>query len=369
MREVCYRHNTPLTKQYCLIPNHLKLFQMRKSKHLRSLLLGLIMLSTSYASFCGGIDGSKLRVMFRRTSEIGTPTDFIFETGENVKVVHVWSGNELLTSSGVVNQKAVITLKFWSEGIKDLRFYGDTDNGHTNELIGKLTILAENNSAINTPHDSRTRQNRVASKPVESIYPNNDPSLPISNYNGIGTTPESWNFINRISPHVVRLCQSRGLPASVIVAMASFESTYGSSKAAREHHNLFGLKDKGYQYSTTMNSMAPKDFSSFEDCLNFFIDEVLLHRTASWKMDYSEITRNYQQRIRMGVNKEDAAIQLIEDLIGKGYAQLDKTVYASRVKRIVDAHNLKRLDIYSTNPSPNSQQQAIDQRALYPRKR
>ena len=345
---------------------------MRKLKNLRSLLLGLIVLFTSYSSFCGGIDGSKLKVMFRRTSEVGTPTDFIFETGENVKVVHVWAGNDHLTSSRVVNQKAVITIKFLSEGTKDLRFYGDTfDNGHTNELVGKLTILADDNiSPISTPtHDSRSRPNHTPSKPVESIYPNNDPSLPISNYNGIGTTPESWSFINRISPHVVRLCQSRGLPASVIVAMASFESTYGSSKAAREHNNLFGLKDKGYQYSTTMNSMAPKDFSSFEDCLNFFIDEVLLHRTASWKMDYSEITRNYQQRIRMGVNKEDAAIQLIEDLIGKGSAQLDKTVYASRVKRIVDAHNLKRLDIYSTNPSPNSQQQAIDQRALYPRKR
>lgn len=351
---------------------------MRKLKNLRSLLLGLIMLFISNSSFCGTIDGSKLKVAFRRTSEVGTPTDFIFETGENVKIVHIWSGNERLTSSKVINQKAVITIKFLSEGIKDLRFYGDTfDNGYTSELIGKLTIVgtspAENSYSADIPrYTNRNSPSRSANKPVESIYPNNDPSLPIANYNGIGTTPESWNFINRISPHVVRLCQSRGLPASVIVAMASFESTYGSSKAAREHNNLFGLKDKGYQYSTTMNSMAPKDFSSFEDCLNFFVDEVLLHRTASWKMDYSEITRNYQQRIRMGVNKEDAAIKLIEDLIGKGYAQLDKTVYASRVKRIVDAHNLKRLDIYSTNPSnpsPNSQQQAIDQRALYPRKR
>lgn len=335
---------------------------MNSSFNIRtSLLLGFIFLCFSINSFSSISDETKLTVKFKEITKAGSSTDFIFEAGEKVRAVYILNGSEVIASSRVINQKAVITINFKSEGQKELRFYGDTyDNGYTKELLGRVQIIKGSQSL-----------NRYVTEDVPKPSYKNVPTEPRSNvllasYNGIGTTPESWNFINQISPYVVKLCQARGLPASVIVAMASLESQYGSSPKAREHNNLFGLKDKGYQYSTTTSNTACKDFKSFEDCLSFFIDEVLLHKTASWKMDYSSVTKIYQQRISAGQNKDDAALELIENLIGKGYAELDKNTYVNRIKRVVDTHNLRRLDNFSSNAINN--QQAIDQRALYPRK-
>lgn len=342
--------------------------------YLRTLTLGFFFLCFTHTSYCIA-DEAKLVVRFREVSAAGSFTEFVFETGANVKNVHIFAGDEELATTRVVNQRAIIKINFFSEGLKELRFFGDTyDNGYTKELLGSVKIVKESQPVRNYPIEETERPANTSKRYANNTYSNSEPSLPLSSYNGIGTTATSWNFINQISPTVVRLCRSRGLPASTIVAMASFESSYGTSTAAVNNNNLFGLKEKGYQYSTTSSNTLNRSFNSFEECLVFFIDEVLMHKTASWKKDYSSVIRNYQKNIRAGLSKDEAGLELIRDLVENGYAQLDKDDYAGRIKRIIDAHNLRRLDnassIAARPPTSNEYyQQPINPKALYPRKR
>lgn len=53
---------------------------------------------------------------------------------------------------------------------------------------------------------------------------------------------ERRKFIEAALPHAIRIQVQYGIPASATISQAIFESGYGASALAREHHNYFGIK-------------------------------------------------------------------------------------------------------------------------------
>jgi flagellum-specific peptidoglycan hydrolase FlgJ len=49
-------------------------------------------------------------------------------------------------------------------------------------------------------------------------------------------------FLEEALPHAIRMQVQYGIPASAILSMSIYESGYGSSALAKNHHNYFGIK-------------------------------------------------------------------------------------------------------------------------------
>lgn len=59
----------------------------------------------------------------------------------------------------------------------------------------------------------------------------------------MATTKQIKSFIEKIAPYVVKHAKKYGVKyPSAVIAQACYESGYGTSSKAREHHNYFGLK-------------------------------------------------------------------------------------------------------------------------------
>jgi len=55
-------------------------------------------------------------------------------------------------------------------------------------------------------------------------------------------TPDQQKFLDALLPAVLRLQESAGFPASVVLAQAILESGWGRSQLTRRNKNLFGIK-------------------------------------------------------------------------------------------------------------------------------
>ncbi|MFD0620676.1 glycoside hydrolase family 73 protein [Paenibacillus sp. GCM10027629] len=58
-------------------------------------------------------------------------------------------------------------------------------------------------------------------------------------------------FIARIAPMAVRSMHQTGIPASLIIAQAALESSWGSSSLTVKQNNLFGIKGGNSSWTTT----------------------------------------------------------------------------------------------------------------------
>lgn len=160
----------------------------------------------------------------------------------------------------------------------------------------------------------------------------------------VATTVTGNAFIDSISNDVVQIANDYGLYASIMLAQASLESTYGQSGlASAPNYNLFGIKG---QYNGQSVSFATNEQSA---------DGAVYRTTASFRKyaSYKESLTDYAQLLSggtsgnngyyAGVLKENTmsykeALQALE-----GRYATDQS-YASKLQGIIDAYDLTRFD-------------------------
>jgi flagellum-specific peptidoglycan hydrolase FlgJ len=69
-------------------------------------------------------------------------------------------------------------------------------------------------------------------------------------------SPSQRPFLNYMIPAAAYLQRNRGIPFSATLAMAVYESDYGRSKLATEHHNYFGIKASASSSSSWQGGKA-----------------------------------------------------------------------------------------------------------------
>ncbi|MEM9444689.1 MAG: glucosaminidase domain-containing protein [Verrucomicrobiota bacterium] len=156
-------------------------------------------------------------------------------------------------------------------------------------------------------------------------------------------TGKRREFMSNIIPEALRLQITHSIPASATISMAIYESRYGESDLALEHHNYFGIKafDKAWtggvaQMPTTdsgVRRMQPfriyDDFRSGVEGYGSFLAASDRYKAA---FDHSD-----------GVN-------FVRAVLDGGYCPDDN--YLSRIKMIMERHNLSGLDVPLQKAAP-----------------
>jgi flagellum-specific peptidoglycan hydrolase FlgJ len=142
-------------------------------------------------------------------------------------------------------------------------------------------------------------------------------------------------FLEEALPQAIRIQVAEGIPASAVLGMAIYESGYGSSKLAREHHNYFGMKafsnwDGPRAVSmTTRDSgvLTQADFRSFGSLYDGF-------------RGFAEFLRN-GSRYRAAF-EETSGRAFVSQVLRAGYCP--DSDYLTAVSNIIQRHRLYELE-------------------------
>ncbi|MEA5427535.1 glucosaminidase domain-containing protein [Arcicella lustrica] len=303
-----------------------------------SLLLGLLIQSCHRHTIVKhSSENSDFKVNYKDVVSLGDSAQFQFEAFEKVNQVKVLSDNVVLGTAKFVNKKAIVKIKFATKGEKELVFIGEKDGNKQTKKIKGLVVVVIPQKSIPTP---------VAKKSVVKSKKVVKPTQPVIS--------DAQIFINEISLYLVERCKKNNLPTSVVIAMAALESGYGKSELAMNANNFFGLKDwtkdrtQAYQY--TRQAYAGeignwyKKFNSREECFDFFMEELLMHKTGKWRNDYSPSVRTYQENMKKGMEEAEAVEKFMGHLVDLGYTTLPKSQYISRLKKIISTYHIDDLD-------------------------
>ena len=147
-------------------------------------------------------------------------------------------------------------------------------------------------------------------------------------------------FLDEALPEALRLQFTENIPASACIAMAIYESQYGQSKLAREHHNYFGLKafsnweGKKAENMVTRDSgvVTTADFRSYSD-------------TTSGFNGYVQFLKNSDRYDRALQSKN--GVEFVSGLLRAGYCP--DSNYLDNIRNIMDRHKLYKLDSIKPN--------------------
>lgn len=147
-------------------------------------------------------------------------------------------------------------------------------------------------------------------------------------------------FLDEALPEALRLQFTENIPASACVAMAIYESQYGQSKLAREHHNYFGLKafsnweGKRAENMVTRDSgvLTTADFRSYPDTSSGFDGYVQFLKNSD-RYDHALQSKN--------------GVEFVSGLLRAGYCP--DSNYLDSIRSIMDRHKLYKLDSIKPN--------------------
>ncbi|MES2309238.1 MAG: glucosaminidase domain-containing protein [Verrucomicrobiota bacterium] len=142
-------------------------------------------------------------------------------------------------------------------------------------------------------------------------------------------------FLDEALPEALRLQFTENIPASACIAMAIYESQYGQSKLAREHHNFFGLKAFSNWEGKRAENMVTRDSG------------VLTTADFRAYANTSEGFDGYVQFLKNSDRYEHAlqahnGVEFVSGLLRAGYCP-DST-YLDSIRIIMDRHKLNKLD-------------------------
>lgn len=153
-------------------------------------------------------------------------------------------------------------------------------------------------------------------------------------------------FVLSLLPQALSLQARKGIPASATVGMAIYESGWGQSALAREHHNLHGLK-AGSAWNGEVVTMPTVDlgvrqhaeFRSFSN-------------PASGLEGFGEFlsSKRYQPAF-----EEKTGPAFVTKVAAAGYCP--DADYSANVKKIIQERNLGILDTAAGGGSNRSQQE------------
>lgn len=119
-------------------------------------------------------------------------------------------------------------------------------------------------------------------------------------------------------------------PTSLILAQASLESGWGTSKLAKEGNNLFGirstLKDPTRAVQTGKNSFYKK-YSRISDSVADYIMTLCRHKSY--------------EKLRVGISKGEDSLSLTNHLANYSEA---KQVYAKRLTNMIKGNSFQQYD-------------------------
>ena len=160
-------------------------------------------------------------------------------------------------------------------------------------------------------------------------------------------TPTQENYIEQLSKLAIIEMNASGIPASITIAQAILEASWGNGELAKNANNYFGIKcqgDCGYETYEKMDddydaNTGKKIKSSFRKYSSI---------QASFKDHSRFLMENKRYDDLFKFDKTDYVNWAI-GLQQKGYAT--NKSYALMLIELIDKHNLHRFDIVK-NPSP-----------------
>ncbi len=147
---------------------------------------------------------------------------------------------------------------------------------------------------------------------------------------------EERAFLLTIVPEALRIQATHGIPASATVAMAAYESNYGRSELAQQHHNFFGIKALDPRWDGPKALMPTRDLgvatSAYFRCYDSAANSVQGY--AEFLSGSGKYSRAFDQK--QGELFVGAVLQ-------GGYCP-DKT-YLESIRGIIKRHQLSDLDL------------------------
>ncbi len=164
---------------------------------------------------------------------------------------------------------------------------------------------------------------------------------------GTANNSRQARFLDEALPEALRLQFTENIPASACVAMAIYESQYGQSKLAREHHNYFGLKafsnwdGKKAQNMVTRDSgvLTTADFRAYSTTSEGFDGYVHFLKNSD-RYDHALQSRN--------------GVEFVSGLLRAGYCP--DSNYLDSIRSIMDRHKLYKLDSLKPNTIVRSEE-------------
>lgn len=145
-------------------------------------------------------------------------------------------------------------------------------------------------------------------------------------------TYDKEKFVNEAIRVAKQIQEEHHIPVSVTVSVAIYESSYGRSQLAREHHNYFGLKANEWNGPTvrtfTVDSGIRRKatFRSYESLKDGFFG-------------FAEFLQKPRYREAFEANNSK---DFIRAMLAAGYCPDKK--YLKEVSSIIERHNLTRYD-------------------------
>jgi flagellum-specific peptidoglycan hydrolase FlgJ len=141
-------------------------------------------------------------------------------------------------------------------------------------------------------------------------------------------------FIEAALPHAIRIQVQYGIPASATISQAIYESGYGSSALAKEHHNYFGIKAFS-NWNGPMAEMPTKD--SGVPTTAHFRKYPSLGDGFQGYADFLRASGRYDRAFYM-----QSGVDFVAALLRAGYCP--DSNYLDNIKAIMARHRLQELD-------------------------
>jgi flagellum-specific peptidoglycan hydrolase FlgJ len=153
---------------------------------------------------------------------------------------------------------------------------------------------------------------------------------------------EERAFLLSIVPEALRIQVTHHIPASATIAMAAYESNYGRSDLARQHHNFFGIKALDSHWEGEKAFMSTRD-RGVETKAPFRVYAGLPASVQGYA-EFLSGSVYYRRAFDQGSGE-----QFVAQVLKGGYCP--DSFYLGYIRTIMQRHQLQRLDFLKTSPS------------------
>lgn len=300
----------------------------------------------------------ELRVSHNPLIYINAPVVFMIEAPYPISKLLLYVDDVYAGGVNANTTNTKMEMLFTVAGARELKFIGIREESGTVFSFTETVRVLSNESSNYDPaivYKPLSERKRIKEESADSYSGANSSNNSGNSYRNGGFSTNN-SFLNEIIKNVQEHVQQNGIliPAHIIVAMAALESGYGKSPLAQNANNLFGMK------ACNLNPKSPdvyvhvkypaedcnlyKKFDGTSSCVNFFINELLLHRTGKWQRDYSPIVRRYQDEINQGIDKVTATERFIEGLVQKGYTTAPLEEYKTKLMNLINTYQLLKME-------------------------
>lgn len=317
--------------------------------------------SLSNIPFSTAIEHNKvdeLKVIHDEAVYANAAVSFQIESSHSLSKIFLYVDGTYAGGSLVHGNYAKLEMLFISTGIKQLKFIAmKDDEGNYSSYTSMIRVIEHETHKQQAEYNPAIVYRPLAER--KRMSEDNHSTL-VANPNNASRNNASFSCNNSFINEIVQIIQKHVdnqaivLPTPVIVAMAALESGYGRSELATKANNFFGLKScrsnpndpNVYQYfkQPAEDCNLYRKFEDAESCVFFFINELLLNKTGQWRRDYSKVAYRYQDELKQGVERNTALEHFIEGLVEKGYTTTPIESYKSGLIRVINTHQLYRLN-------------------------